>query len=43
MIAAVLVLSALFESKIYLVSSLFIGFILGAIPLIISEEKRILK
>ena len=28
MIAAVLVLSALFESKIYLVSSLFIGFIL---------------
>ena len=43
MIAAVLVLSALFESKIYLVSSLFIGFILGAIPLIISEEKKNIK
>ncbi len=40
MILAVVVLSALFESHIYLVSSLFIGFIAGAIPLIIKEEKE---
>lgn len=39
MVLAVLVLSALFESQIYMVSSLFIGFIAGAIPLIIKEEK----
>lgn len=39
MVLAVLVLSALFESQIYIVSSLFIGFIAGAIPLIIKEEK----
>lgn len=37
---AVVVLSALFESHIYAVSSLFIGFIAGAIPLIIKEEKE---
>lgn len=37
---AVIVLSALFESKIYVVSSLFIGFIAGSIPLIIKEEKE---
>ena len=36
---AVVILSALFESHIYVVSSLFIGFIAGAIPLIIREEK----
>lgn len=40
MIMAVLVLSALFESHIYIVSSVFIGFIAGAIPLIIMEEKE---
>lgn len=40
MILAVLVLSALFDSQIYIVSSLFIGFIAGAIPLIIIEEKE---
>lgn len=40
MIAAVLVLSTLFESHIYLVSSVFIGFIAGAIPLVILEEKE---
>ena len=34
---AVVILSALFESHIYVVSSLFIGFIAGAIPLIIRE------
>ena len=38
MAMAVVVLSALFESHIYAVSSLFIGFIAGAIPLIIKEE-----
>ncbi len=36
---AVVVLSALFESHIYVVSSLFIGFVGGAIPLIAKEEK----
>ena len=43
MILAVLVLSSLFESNIYNVSSLFIGFIIFAIPLIIKEEKKVLK
>lgn len=38
MAMAVVVLSALFESHIYAVSSLFIGFIGGAIPLIVKEE-----
>lgn len=36
---AVLVLAALFASHIYTVSSLFIGFIAGSLPLIIWEEK----
>ena len=40
MILAVLILSALFENHIYAVSSLFIGFIAGAIPLIMKEEKE---
>ena len=40
MISAILVLSALFESHIYGISSLFIGFIAGSIPLIIREEKE---
>lgn len=39
MAMAVVLLSALFESHIYAVSSLFLGFIAGAIPLIIKEEK----
>lgn len=43
MILAVLVLSALFESHIYTVSSLFAGFIAGSIPLIILEEKETLR
>lgn len=38
--AASLVLSSLFETHIYQVSSLFIGFIIFAIPLIIKEEKE---
>ena len=42
-ILAVLVLSNLFENHIYGVSSLFIGFILFSIPLIIKEEKESLK
>ncbi len=40
MALAALALSSLFESHIYEVSSLFIGFIAGAIPLIIKEEKE---
>lgn len=40
MIMAVIVLSALFENHIYVVSSLFLGFIAGAIPLIVKEEKE---
>ena len=43
MILAVLILSSLFESHIYVVSSLFIGFIAGSIPLIIREEKDSFK
>lgn len=39
MAMAVVVLSALFESHIYAVSSLFIGFIGAAVPLIVKEEK----
>lgn len=38
MLMAVVALSALFENHIYAVSSLFIGFIAGAIPLILNEE-----
>lgn len=40
---ASLILTKLFETKIYFVSSLFIGFILFAIPYIIKEEKSNLK
>lgn len=43
MIAAVLVLTNLFETHIYEVSSVFIGFIVFAIPFIIKEEKECLK
>ena len=43
MILAVIVLSAMFESHIYAVSSLFVGFIAGAIPLIVKEEKESIK
>lgn len=43
MAMAVVALSALFESHIYVVSSLFIGFVLGAVPLIVEEEKEELK
>ena len=43
MIFAVLILTSLFEKEIYKVSSLFIGFIIFALPLIIKEEKESLK
>ena len=43
MVMAVIILSALFESHIYAVSSLFLGFIAGAIPLIVKEEKESMK
>lgn len=39
MILAVLVLSSLFTSHIYVVSSVFLGFIIGGIPVIVMEEK----
>lgn len=39
MILAVILLSNLFENHIYTVSSLFIGFIAGAIPLVVKDEK----
>lgn len=42
-ILAVLVLANLFETHIYNVSSLFLGFVMFSIPLIIMEEKEILK
>lgn len=43
MAIASLILSNLFETHIYQVSSLFIGFIIFAIPLIIKEEKDNMK
>ena len=43
MAIASLILSNLFETHIYQVSSLFIGFIIFAIPLIIKEEKENIK
>ena len=40
-LSAVLVLANVFESHIYLISSLFMGFILFAIPVVILEEKQL--
>lgn len=42
MVLAVLVLSSVFESHIYAISSLFIGFIIFAIPIVWKEEKETL-
>lgn len=42
MILSVLVLSSIFDSQIYSISSLFTGFIIVAIPLIIKQEKKFL-
>ena len=41
--SSVLVLANVFESHIYRASSLFIGFIIFAIPVVIYEEKKVLK
>ena len=43
MVLAVLALTSLFANHIYEVSSVFIGFILFSLPLIVSEEKGVLK
>ena len=43
LVLSVLILSSLFEKHIYKISSLFIGFILFSIPLIIKEEKKVIK
>ncbi len=40
MIASVLILTAVFEKRIYVVSSLFFGFIIASIPLLIKEERK---
>lgn len=42
MVSAILVLTSVFEAHIYAVSSLFIGFIIFAIPIIAKEEKEAL-
>ena len=43
MVMASLILASLFEKNIYEISSLFLGFIIFSIPLIIKEEKKELK
>ena len=43
MILAILILNSLFEKNIYLISSMFLGFVLAAIPIIVMEEKKCLK
>ena len=43
MVSAILILTSLFEKSIYEVSSLFLGMIVLAIPLIIKTEKKCLK
>ena len=43
MISSVLILGSLFEKNIYSISSLFMGFIIFSIPIIILEEKDNLK
>lgn len=42
-ISAVLILTSVFESHIYAISSLFIGFIIFAIPYVVLEEKETIK
>lgn len=42
-ILAMLVLASVFESHIYVISSLFIGFIIFAIPIVVMEEKECLS
>ncbi len=43
MILATLILTSLFEKEIYNISSLFLGFIVFSLPLIIKEEKESIK
>ncbi len=43
MILSVLILTSTFEKYIYVVSSLFMGFIISSIPMVLSEEKDSLK
>lgn len=43
MISSILIITSIFETHIYKVSSLFMGFILLSIPIIIMEEKEVLK
>ena len=43
MVGAILILTSLFETHIYDVSSVFLGFIVFALPLMIKEEKDSLK
>lgn len=43
MVLAILILTSVFESHIYAISSLFLGFIIFSIPVIIKEEKESLK
>ncbi len=43
MALAALVISAIFEAHIYEISSLFLGFVLCSIPLIVREEKENMK
>lgn len=40
MAAAVSILASLFESHVYVVHSLFLGLVLGSIPLVIHQEKQ---
>ena len=42
-VASVLIVTSVFETHIYAISSLFIGFILFSIPLVVYEERETLK
>lgn len=42
-VLSVLFITTIFEKNIYKISSLFLGFIIASIPLIINSEKKILK
>ena len=43
MILSILIITSVFESHIHAISSLFMGFIILSIPIIIIEEKEVLK
>ncbi len=42
-IISVLIITSIFEENIYKISSLFLGFILASIPLVIMQEKELFK